>query len=129
MTQGGPMDVVVRRGNDDAPGAPPAASTPAEAPQAAYEGRERGPSIEAHHSPFYPVFKRGGILMVPPIVLLLVWTRWQWPSVPGAWATGLPLFVLGVALRVWAQRYLKYRLRQGRWLTVVGPYAWTRNPV
>jgi len=74
-------------------------------------------------------FKLRGLLMVPPIAFLLFWTRWEWEYEAGVWGIGLALFLPGVALRVWSQRYLRYRLRDGKGLATAGPYAWTRNPV
>ncbi len=74
-------------------------------------------------------FKLRGLLMVPLVAFLLFWTRWEWEYEPGVWGVGLALFLVGVALRIWAQRYLRYRLREGKGLATVGPYAWTRNPV
>ncbi len=74
-------------------------------------------------------FKLRGLLMVPAVAVLFFWRRWEWEYDPGIWTTGLLLFVLGVALRAWAQRHLKYRLRQKCELATGGPYAWTRNPV
>jgi len=45
------------------------------------------------------------------------------------WALGLLLFGLGWALRMWAQKYLGYRLRIKRSITTSGPYALVRNPI
>ncbi len=74
-------------------------------------------------------FKLRGLLMVPAIAVLFFWNRWEWENDLGVWSIGLSLFFLGMGLRVWAQRHLKYRLRQKRVLATSGPYAWTRNPV
>lgn len=67
--------------------------------------------------------------MVPLIAFLFFWTRWEWENETGVWILGLSLFLTGVALRLWAQRHLRYRLREGKGLAAAGPYAWTRNPV
>jgi protein-S-isoprenylcysteine O-methyltransferase Ste14 len=74
-------------------------------------------------------FKLRGLLMVPGVALLLLWHRWEWECDAGVWATGLLVFAGGVVLRVWAQRHLKYRLREGNGLATSGPYTWSRNPV
>ena len=74
-------------------------------------------------------FKLRGVLMIPLVAFLFFWTQWEWEYELGVWTIGLSPFLLGVALRVWAQRYLRYRLREGKALATVGPYAWTRNPV
>ena len=67
--------------------------------------------------------------MVPPIVLLFFWQRWEWEYMSGVWSVGLLLLLSGTGLRVWSQRYLKYRLREERALATGGPYATMRNPV
>jgi len=74
-------------------------------------------------------FKLRGALMVPPIAFLFASKLWEWEYDPGVWLLGLGLFVPGVALRVWAQRYLRYRLRDRKKLAIDGPYTRTRNPV
>jgi protein-S-isoprenylcysteine O-methyltransferase Ste14 len=74
-------------------------------------------------------FKLRGILMAPPIALLFFCTRWEWEREAALWAAGLSVFCAGVVLRVWAQRHLKYRLRDENTLAITGPYAWVRNPV
>ncbi|MFH1748338.1 MAG: isoprenylcysteine carboxylmethyltransferase family protein [Planctomycetota bacterium] len=74
-------------------------------------------------------FKLRGILMVPPILVLFLCLRWEWEYEPGLWAIGLLLFLPGMALRVWSQRHLRYRLRIEQQLATQGPYTCTRNPV
>lgn len=45
------------------------------------------------------------------------------------WPVGLILFFVGVALRVWAQTHLHYRLSVRKTLTTTGPYTFVRNPI
>lgn len=74
-------------------------------------------------------FKLRGVLMVPLAVLLGL-CRWAEIEHPAAvWGIGLPVFLAGVALRVWSQRHLCYRLKTAPRLAVTGPYAHVRNPV
>ena len=75
------------------------------------------------------MFKVRGLLMVPLLVFLFLFRRWEWEFEPGIWATGLTLFVLGVALRTWCQTHMRYRLNIEHPLAVGGPYACIRNPV
>lgn len=45
------------------------------------------------------------------------------------WPMGVPVFVLGLLLRIWAQQYLHYRLKVRKTLTTTGPYSLARNPI
>jgi len=74
-------------------------------------------------------FKLRGALMVPVVAVLLLCTRWEHERDLEAWLVGLPIFMAGVGLRVWAQTHLRYRLRDGHALATSGPYAYMRNPV
>jgi len=75
-------------------------------------------------------FKMRGLLMVPLLAMMLIVTRWEWERDLAIWAIGLPVFMAGLALRVWSQRHLKYRLRLTQpELASDGPYAFVRNPV
>ncbi len=61
-----------------------------------------------------------------PFGFLMV-AAFLWLSQPDAvsLAAGLPLSVLGLALRAWAAGHLE----KNRALTETGPYAWVRNPL
>jgi protein-S-isoprenylcysteine O-methyltransferase Ste14 len=60
---------------------------------------------------------------------------WQWPLRPQFWLVmaGLPLVVLGVAMRVWARCYFTRgsdtRRIQAHRLVISGPYRRVRNPL
>lgn len=45
------------------------------------------------------------------------------------WTSGLSIFFSGVAIRVWAQTHLHYRLSVHKTLTRTGPYSCVRNPI
>jgi protein-S-isoprenylcysteine O-methyltransferase Ste14 len=45
------------------------------------------------------------------------------------WPLGVFLFLMGWALRMWAQKHLGYRLKIKRTITTSGPYALVRNPL
>ena len=70
-----------------------------------------------------------GILASLPLVFAAVcfWREYEndwviWPLAP-------LLVGMGVALRVWSQAHIRFRLRAGRHLTATGPYALVRNPL
>ncbi len=75
------------------------------------------------------IFKVRGLLMVPPVlfVLLVNFGEYEhdWLVLP----IGYGIFLAGVALRVWAQMHLHYRLSVRKNLTNTGPYAFVRNPI
>lgn len=72
------------------------------------------------------VYRRRGLLASPPLVAALAWPAP--PPGPGEWAGAALLFAAGVALRVWAQQHLPYRLEAPGELATDGPYARVRNP-
>jgi protein-S-isoprenylcysteine O-methyltransferase Ste14 len=74
-------------------------------------------------------FKIRGLAMVPAFLFLGLWPYAQWEHQVLAVATGLPVFFLGLGIRVWSQTYLRYRIRCEHTLATGGPYAWMRNPV
>ncbi len=45
------------------------------------------------------------------------------------WGVGGGLFLAGMALRVWAQQHLHYRMGMHKQLTTSGPYSLVRNPL
>lgn len=79
--------------------------------------------------PYNLIYKTRGLMMLPPCLLALV-IAWLYPSAsPVDWSLGLALFSAGVAVRIWAQTHLHYRLRVRKCLTTTGPYAHVRNPI
>jgi len=73
------------------------------------------------------IYRLRGWLMVPPMifVMLCIWNETENKWLLGG---GGVIFALGVALRVWAQMHLHYRLKVKKTLTVTGPFAYVRNP-
>lgn len=76
------------------------------------------------------VYKLRALLMVPLLAWMLLTTHPEWEHDLGVWAIGLSLFLTGLALRIWSQRHLQYRIHpEGAELATAGPYAHVRNPV
>lgn len=82
----------------------------------------RGGSLQAL------VWKYRGKLMVPPLLLALFCTKWEMENHLIVFGLGGLLLVTGVALRIWAQMHLHFRLKKQLALTTSGPYAYVRNP-
>jgi protein-S-isoprenylcysteine O-methyltransferase Ste14 len=74
-------------------------------------------------------FKLRGVLMAPVVIYMLLHRDGRWEESSLSWTAGVALFFVGLALRVVAQRYLRYRLHGERRLAVGGPYRVVRNPV
>jgi protein-S-isoprenylcysteine O-methyltransferase Ste14 len=74
-------------------------------------------------------FKTRALLMTPPLIFVFLCDRLEWEWEWLNWAVGLVIFGLGLSVRVWAQRHLRYRLEGETQLAVTGPYVYVRNPV
>jgi len=82
-------------------------------------------------SPAIPEFayRHRGQLVAVPLVWAAICSWHEYENGPVTWAAAGIVFLIGVALRVWSQQHLHYRLRAKTNLTVTGPYALVRNPV
>lgn len=79
--------------------------------------------------PYDRIYKVRGLLMLPPTLfsVFVFYRETEWNAV--VWPVGLAVFFLGVALRIWAQVHLHYRLKTRKVLTTTGPYFLVRNPI
>ncbi|NQT52416.1 isoprenylcysteine carboxylmethyltransferase family protein, partial [bacterium] len=75
------------------------------------------------------VYHARGVLVSLPLVFAAVcfWREYENDWV--VWPLALLLVGMGVALRVWSQAHIRFRLRAGRHLAATGPYALVRNPL
>jgi len=83
----------------------------------------------APRSPYEKFFKLRGRLMVPPMLFVLFCTHWEVENHLLAFGLGGLLLAVGLALRLWAQMHLHYRLPDPMALTRTGPFAYVRNPI
>jgi protein-S-isoprenylcysteine O-methyltransferase Ste14 len=74
------------------------------------------------------VYRFRGYLIPLPLIFAFFCSRYE-REAELIWPLGLTLVFLGVALRMWAQQYLHYRLKVRKSLTITGPYSFVRNPI
>jgi protein-S-isoprenylcysteine O-methyltransferase Ste14 len=67
--------------------------------------------------------------MLPPLVFIALCSLGEVENDLLVFGAGGLIFASGLALRVWAQMHLHYRLKTKKHLTVTGPYEYVRNPV
>ena len=79
--------------------------------------------------PVKSLFKWRGWLASLPVVIAFLCLRGEFEHDTVTWAIGGPVFLAAVAVRIWAQCHLGYRLRAHKVLTVTGPYRHSRNPI
>ena len=75
------------------------------------------------------VYHYRNILVGPPLAYAALAFHYETEAGWLTWSLGGLLVALGVALRVWAQAHIRFRLSGHRHLTTTGPYALVRNPL
>lgn len=75
------------------------------------------------------IYRFRGVLVSPPLIFALVWFRFEIENDYSIWGIGIPIYFSGLALRIWAQQHLHYRLQVQTQLTTSGPYQFVRNPI
>ncbi|MCX5648621.1 MAG: isoprenylcysteine carboxylmethyltransferase family protein [Planctomycetota bacterium] len=79
--------------------------------------------------PTKAVFKLRGWLAALPVVVAFLCSYGELENDTTTWAIGGALFLAAMAVRIWAQCHLHYRLSGHKVLTVTGPYRYSRNPI
>ncbi len=74
-------------------------------------------------------YKMRGLLIVPLLAFIFFCTWNESEHHLLALSLGSIFFALGLAIRIWAQMHLKYRLKSKTKLTITGPYVYVRNPI
>jgi protein-S-isoprenylcysteine O-methyltransferase Ste14 len=74
------------------------------------------------------IYKLRGLIVAPVMIFATLCTWGEVRNHLLAWGIGGAAFAAGLALRVWAQVHLHYRLKIRKKLTTSGPYAFVRNP-
>lgn len=75
------------------------------------------------------VYHARGTLVAPPLAFAALFFRLETENDWLVWPVGTLAVGLGVALRIWAQAHIRFRLKGHRHLTTSGPYATVRNPL
>ncbi|MCX5649607.1 MAG: isoprenylcysteine carboxylmethyltransferase family protein, partial [Planctomycetota bacterium] len=70
-----------------------------------------------------------GWLAALPVVVAFLCSYDELENDTTTWAIGGALFLAAMAVRIWAQCHLHYRLSGHKVLTVTGPYRYSRNPI
>ncbi len=68
-------------------------------------------------------------LAIPPLLFALLWRQNRIEVEGLIWPVGIGLFLIGMAIRIWAQQHLHHRLKVHKHLTFTGPYQFVRNPL
>ena len=76
------------------------------------------------------VYKYRGVMVTPPLLFALIWTKGMMDRGWQVWPMGLVIFGAGLLGRIWAQEHLHFRLRDvHNTFTRTGPYRCVRNPI
>jgi len=67
--------------------------------------------------------------MAPSFCVMILCTWGEYENDLVLFTVGPALFMAGLAIRLWAQLHLRYRLNVKTTLTVTGPYHYVRNPI
>lgn len=78
----------------------------------------------------YCLFYRLRNVLISPLLFFALLSSFH--ETENGWVVlplGISIFLLGLALRIWALQHLHYRLKVHKGLTMTGPYSFVRNPI
>ena len=75
------------------------------------------------------LFQFRGLLVMVPVFVAFLWPDGGRVEESVVWSVGPSVFLGAIALRVWAQYHLGYRMPVSTRLTTSGPYRYIRNPI
>jgi len=75
------------------------------------------------------VYRFRNFLACPPLFFAFFSHFYEIEADGVIWTLGVSIVLVGIALRIWAQQHLRYRLKGHKQLTTTGPYEFVRNPL
>jgi protein-S-isoprenylcysteine O-methyltransferase Ste14 len=75
------------------------------------------------------IYRFRSYLTSPPLIFAFAFNDYEIETDWLIWPLGGVIVLAGIALRIWAQEHLRYRIGIHKQLTVTGPYQFIRNPL
>jgi len=75
------------------------------------------------------IYRFRNYLVSPPLILALAINDYEAEMDGFIWPLAVIIVLMGIALRIWGQQHLHYRVGVRKQLTTTGPYEFLRNPL